>query len=162
MDDRRRSYCRNWSIITLSCKLGCVCERTTPQTCGKYVDVVDRPRETPDVLRAPVETPTPTKRPEKASCPECKQDLTFHDDRADCPSGHSWKLRRSRRRCPHCGKQLMTFSLTDPRWIVQRLLFFFCACGYTAQDSRLLVNPNGPGRYGGQRWSPRTGRLLSR
>ncbi len=162
MTDRRRTYCRNWSIFTLSCKLGHRCERTTPQTCEFYGDVTDRPQETPDVLRAPVEPPTPTKRPEKMACPECQQVLTVQDGRAACPAGHSWKLRRSRRRCPRCGKQMLTFSLTDPRWIIRRLLFFFCSCGYEKWDSRMLVNPNGPGRYGGQRWSPRTGRLLSR
>lgn len=95
--------------------------------------------------------------------PECLTPLQLVGQEAhcQCPSQHIYRVRLARRKCPACGEQMRTFGLTDPAWIIRRLIYFLCSCGYVEQDSRLLVNPNGPGRYGGQRWSPRTGKLLA-
>ncbi len=163
MNDRRRTYCCHWSVIELRCKLDRRCGQDTPYSCPDYQDVLDAHEPPPDPLAPrdrPPEAATSTRPARPAPCPECGQPLAFRDGCAVCASGHSWKLRRSRRRCPGCGQQMMTFGLDDPHYTIQRLLFFFCACGHAERDSRMVVNPNGPGRYGGQRWSPRSGRLL--
>jgi len=101
--------------------------------------------------------------PKPVTGPECATPLRLYgrDAQCECPERHTYRVRASRRKCPICGERMMTFGLTDPKWIIYRLIYFLCPCGHVEQDSRLLVNPNGPGRYGGQRWSPRTGRLLS-
>jgi hypothetical protein len=162
MEDRRRTYCRNWSVIDLRCKLGRPCDNNTPYTCTEYGDVLDALRQAHQSQAQPrQDPPAPAKRPSSVLCPECGQKLEYRDGCAVCAGGHSWKLRRGRRNCPSCGEKMLTFGLDDPHYNIQRLLFFFCACGQELRDSRLLVNPNGPGRYGGQRWSPRTGRLLA-
>lgn len=102
--------------------------------------------------------------PRPVTGPECATPLRLfgHDACCACTERHTYRVRRSRRKCPVCGAQMVTFGLTDPTWIIRRLVYFLCPCGHVEKDSRLLVNPNGPGRYGGQRWSPRTGKLLAR
>lgn len=156
------TYCHHWQLTRLACLLHGAC--ADPEHCPDYRDAVAIAREYDQVLASPPEPPArPAPRPVPG--PECATPLQLcgRDAQCACPEHHTYRVRRSaRRRCPVCGEQLVTFGLTDPTWIINRLIYFLCPCGHVTRDSRELVNPNGPGRYGGQRWSPRTGRLLAR
>jgi hypothetical protein len=102
----------------------------------------------------------------EAHGPECETRLRLvgRDAQCECPEHHTYRVRLSRRFCPQCHERLQTFGVPDPGWpLMYRRVYFLCACGYVKHEGRLIgPNPNGPGRYGGQRWSPRTGRLLAR
>ncbi|MFA6134434.1 MAG: hypothetical protein WC869_10520 [Phycisphaerae bacterium] len=159
MDDRRRTYCRHWSVIDLRCKAGRPCDSNTPYTCSEYGDVLDALRRTP-AAQPRQDPPAPAKRPSSVLCPECGQKLEYRDGCAVCAGGHSWKLRRGRRHCPVCGEKYSTFGLPQPgHEQLYRNVYQMCTCGWAHLDVR-YVGPAEPRGYGGQRWSPRTGRLL--
>lgn len=158
------TYCRHWQLTRLVCLLHGGCP--DPEHCPDYRDAVAIAREYDQVLANPPE-PRERPAPRPVPGPECATTLRLcgHDAVCECPEHHTYRVRRSARRsCPQCHERLQTFGVPDPGWdLMYRLVYHLCACGYVKREGRLIgPNPNGPGRYGGQRWSPRTGRLLAR
>ncbi len=166
MDDRRRSYCCHWSLFELRCKLGRPCGLSTPYSCPDYGDVLDSHSPVPAPLEPkdrPPEVASASARPVRpVPCPECGQALFFRDGCAVCAGGHSWKLRRGRQHCPHCGETYSTFGIPMPgHELIYRNVYQLCSCGWIRLQVRYVGPAEGRG-YRGQRWSPRTGRLLVR
>ncbi len=163
--DKRRTYCRHWDLLNLQCKLGRPCGLSTPYSCSDYKDVLDH-ASSPTPLEPPKDRPleaaTSTRPVHSVSCPECGQVLEYRDGCAVCAGGHSWKLRRGRQHCPHCGERYSTFGIPMPgRELIYRNVYQLCSCGWSRLQVRYVGPAEGRG-YRGQRWSPRTGRLLSR
>jgi len=101
---------------------------------------------------------------EPLPCPTCGLPLQIERKRACCPEGHVFALRQSKRPCPRCGRLYATFGIDNPQWAGQyRDVYRLCPeCGWHEMEKGVYVGPALGRGYGGQHWSPRTGRVLVR
>lgn len=96
-------------------------------------------------------------------CPECGRPLSVEEGEACCSAGHRWKLRQSQAVCPRCGRHYYTFGIDEGH---QRIVFKVCpapGCRWNSKTYRRRPDAAPEARgYGGQRWSPQTGRVLAK